>query len=82
MPHLLAYTPFLDPLDIEAVWYFTLIPLAFFVALAYKAVRVQTFDHFWRNVLVMTAQITLGVAGLGFLLFLLLTQIMPRIALR
>jgi len=79
---LLAYTPFLDPLNIESWWYFTLIPLAFFVSMAYKAVRVQSFDHYWRNVLMMTIQIVLGIVGLGLLMFLLITQIMPRIAAR
>jgi hypothetical protein len=79
---MLAYTPFLDPLNIESWWYFTLIPLAFFVSVAYKAIRVHTFEHYWRNVLIMTAQIVLSIAGLAVLMFVLITQLMPRIAAR
>lgn len=78
----IAYTPFLDPLNIESWWYFTLVPLAFFVSVAYKAIRVHTFEHYWRNVLIMTTQIVFSIVGLGVLMFVLITQVMPRIAAR
>lgn len=83
---LLAAIPFLDPISafnvgFESWWYFTLVPLAFFVSVAYKGVRVRDLSGFWKQVGVMTAQITLGIVGLGVLMLLVVTQIMPRIAL-
>lgn len=37
----LAYRPFLEPLHIERYWYLLIVPISFFIAMAYKAVRVS-----------------------------------------
>lgn len=56
-PHLLAWRPFLDPINIHEWWWVTIVPLAFGISMAYKAIRVKTLDRYWMNVFVMTAQV-------------------------
>lgn len=80
LPLILAYRPFIDAIDIDRYWYFTLIPLALGVSLIFKAIRVQTFDAFPRQVLTMAALIILGVMGLGLLTMLVVTVGMPMVA--
>lgn len=61
----LAYRPFLEPLQIHDQWWLTIIPLAFLVAVAYKAVRVRAFDVYWKQVLMMTVQIVVAMVALA-----------------
>lgn len=81
MTALLAYTPFLDPLPgVMQDWWWTLFfPLAFLVSFAYKAVRVQTLDRFLMKVLGMTAQVVLGILGLGLAMYLFVEVVAPRL---
>ncbi len=66
-----AYLPFVDPLNLHRQWYLLLLPLALLTAVAYKAVRTRDMRRYPVEVLVMTAQILLGMIALalGFLLF-------------
>jgi hypothetical protein len=61
---------FIDPLDLHAAWWVLLLPMAFFIAMAYKAVRLTSLDRYWSQVAMMTAQIILGLGALalGFLI--------------
>ncbi len=75
-----AWRPFLDPLPMTGAWWWlTIIPLAFGVSVVYKAVRMRTLEGYWRNVLVMTAQIILGMVGLAVGVHLLLEFIVPAL---
>lgn len=66
MSTLAAYIPFVHPLNIiHDWWYVLIIPLAFGIAVIYKAVRLHTLDHFWREVFVMTTQIMIAMIGLA-----------------
>ena len=66
MSVLAAYIPFVHPLNaIHDWWYVLLVPLAFGISIIYKAVRLHSLEHFWRNVLVMTTQIVLAMIGLA-----------------
>lgn len=82
---LLAWTPFLDPLPPTAHewWWVLLLPLAFGIAWSYKAVRLATVEpivrHFVPRVLVMTAQIVLGVVGIGLAMYLFVEIVAPRL---
>jgi hypothetical protein len=76
----LAYVPFLHPLPADGVWYLLLIPMAFGIAVAYKGVRVKTFDHYWRQVLTMTAQTVLGIMALGAAFYVATQIILPHVA--
>lgn len=76
----LAYTPFIDPLPIQSVWYLTLPVLAFGVALAYKAVRVRDLARYPRQVAMFTVQILAGVIALGLLAIVVIDVLLPIIA--
>lgn len=79
MTHATLATLFLDPMNLHDAWWLTLIPLAFFVSMAYKAVRVQTFDAYWKQVLMMTAQIVVAMIALAAALHLLVEIVVPAI---
>jgi len=80
MTWLLAYRPFIDPLDLHDAWFFLLLPLAFFVSMAYKAVRVPTMAGYWKQVLWMSAQIVLGMVGLGAAFYVVIEWLVPILA--
>jgi hypothetical protein len=60
-----AYRPFIDGVDLHRIWFLLLIPMAFFVSMTYKAVRLADMDRYWPQVLMMTAQVLLGMIALG-----------------
>ncbi len=76
----LAYTPFIDPIDLHDWWFLLLIPMAFFVACAYKAVRVPSMRKFWPQVISFTIQIVGGIALLGLAAYLVLGYAIPSLA--
>lgn len=67
-------TPFIDPMNIHNAWWLTLLPLALFLSLAYKAVRAKSVQGltFFRGVITLTIQIVLGMLGLAAALHLFL----------
>lgn len=75
----LASIPFVDPMNLHAQWFLLLIPLALFVSMAYKAVRLPTMDGYWRQVSVMGTQIVVGMALLGLVLYMLTQWILPMV---
>jgi len=76
---LFAYRPFLDPLDLHARWYLLIIPMAFFLSLAYKAVRVEHLRDLPRQTLVMTIQIILAMIAMGCAAYLFVQHLAPII---
>lgn len=80
--HLLAFRPFLDPLQLHAYWWAFLLPLALGVSFTYKAVRVVSLADLIRQTIVMTAQIILGMVLLGIASFCFLEFVLPIIAPR
>jgi hypothetical protein len=79
MHHLLAYTPFIDPLDVHRVWYMLIVPLALGIAVTYKAIRVGDMKQYPRQVFAMTAQVVGVMALLGLASYLLIQHVIPRI---
>jgi chorismate mutase len=76
----LAYIPFVQPLNaLQDWWYLLLVPLAFGIAVIYKALRLRHLEHFWRHVAVMTAQIVLAMIGLAICLAVLVQVLRPRL---
>lgn len=72
---LIAYVPFRNPINaLHDWWYLLLIPLAFGIALIYKALRIHDVGAIWRQTLLMTVQIILAMIGLaiGLAIFVLL----------
>ena len=72
-----AWRPFLDPIDAHEWWYLLLVPMSFFISIAYKAVRLQTLDGFWKAVVIMTIQIILGMLALAAAFYLLVQVYIP-----
>jgi hypothetical protein len=78
MCDLLAYIPFVHPINFfHEWWYLLLVPLAFGISIIYKAVRLPALEHFWRSVAVMTLQIVLAMLGLAIALVVLVQVIVP-----
>lgn len=83
MATLLAYIPFVTPINLFlSWWYLLLIPLSFGIAVIYKAMRVYDLNTYWRQVSVMTAQIILAMIGLALCLVVLVQVIVPMLPVR
>jgi hypothetical protein len=78
--NLLAYTPFIDPINAHKWWYLLLIPVALLVSIAYKAVRVESMKDYPKEVAVMTVQIVVVMMLLGVASFLFVEKVLPLIA--
>ena len=74
-----AWRPFLDPIDFHAWWFLLLIPMAFFISVAYKAVRVTTPRDYWPATIKMTVQIILFIIILGIVSFMFVEMIAPQL---
>jgi len=79
MSLVLAYTPFLDPMNLHNAWWLTLVPLALGISVVYKAVRVKDFRGYWGQVVMMTVQIILGIIAISVGLFLLTEVFIPMV---
>ncbi len=79
-PIVLAYIPFVDPIDAHRWWFLLLIPMAIGVSMVYKAVRMRSLTRYWRHVAGMSASIILGIIVLGAATYVLIEWIVPRIA--
>lgn len=77
---LLAYRPFLDPINLDNLWYLLLIPMSFFLAVGYKAVRTIDMNRYWMQVLTFTFQLIVGMVGLGFGFFVFVRVLLPALA--
>ena len=77
MGAMVAFTPFLEPMDLQTVWWWLLLPLALLVSVGWKAVRVGHFRSFWRPVLIMTVQIVVAMAGLAVATALVVEFLVP-----
>jgi uncharacterized protein HemY len=75
-----SFRPFLDPLDMHDWWFVLIVPIALLVSLAYKAVRVDELRKLPRQVLAMSLQIMAGMIALGFLVYVVIEHVLPRIA--
>ncbi len=74
----LAYLPFLDPINaVHDWWYLLLVPLSFGVSVIYLALRMPSLDHYWRRVLLMTVQIVGAIAALAIVLVVLVQVVIP-----
>jgi hypothetical protein len=78
----LAYRPFLDPLDVHNHWYLLIIPMALFLSLAYKAVRLPDLRDLPRQTLIMTLQVVFGMIALGLAAYLFVQHLAPLIVPR
>jgi len=73
----LAYTPFIDPLDLHDLWFLLLLPLGVLIAMAYKAVRVPDMGDYWRQTGKFALQIVGGIVGLYAFSLVVLNVLLP-----
>lgn len=66
-----GWRPFIDPLNAHSFWYLLILPISFFLAVGYKAVRIRDLKGYWTAVFVMTVQIILGMIGLAAAFYVL-----------
>jgi hypothetical protein len=74
------HRPFIDPLTIDAGWFWVLVPLALCISVAYKAVRVHDIRTLPRQALAMTIQLILGIVAIGALAYVVIEKLLPLIA--
>lgn len=70
MIHLLAWTPFLDPIPIwsNAIWPWLILPLAIAVALVYKSIKCHSMRQVPREAAVIALWIVVGMVIAAVLL--------------
>jgi hypothetical protein len=77
---LVAYIPFLEPLQAaQGWWYLLVVPLAFGISVIYKALRVSRLETFWRQVAMMTTQILIAMVALALALAILVEVVIPMV---
>ena len=61
-------------------WYLLIVPMVFFVAVGYKAVRVTDMKGYWRNVFAFVVQVlgVMAVLAVGFTI--VITVLVPMLA--
>ncbi|MFN7021072.1 MAG: hypothetical protein ACK4WH_07060 [Phycisphaerales bacterium] len=79
-PSDLPWRPFIDPINVHQGWYWLLIPMAFGVAVVYKAVRMQELNRYWLQVAYLTAQIVIAMILLGAATYVIVIRFAPFIA--
>lgn len=79
----LAYRPFIDPLSLHAWWWITIVPLALWISIAYKAMRVPDCEGWWsayiKQVVWMTLQTVGGMMALAAVVFVIVELAVPLI---
>lgn len=75
---MMAWIPFMQPMNaLQSTWYFLLIPMAFGIAVIYRALREESYATYWRSVVIMTGQIVLGIAAIALVLGMFVQFIIP-----
>ncbi len=76
----LSYIPFLYPISLFHDWWYLLIfPLSIGISIIYKALRLNSMDRFWHDVVAMSIQIILSMIGLAIALLILVQWIIPAL---
>lgn len=77
-PPLVAWIPFVSPIPPPgAMWWLLIVPLIAAISMVWKAVRLPSLERYWAAVIVMTAQVLVGMAVLGAALLLLVRGVIP-----
>jgi len=77
---LAEYFPFAYPILLFHDWWYVLvIPLSFGISMVYKAMRLPSLEHYWRQVVLMTAQIVLAMIGMDLALIALVQWVIPML---
>ena len=66
--HLLAYTPFVNPLPVWDYWYLLILPLAAAVSIVYKAIKLEHLRDVPWQAFVIGLWIVFGMLGAAVVL--------------
>jgi hypothetical protein len=78
---MLAWVPFLEPMNaMQSWWYVLLIPLVFGIAVIYRALREENYQRYWYSVLIMTGQVVFGIAGIAIALGIFVQFVIPLLS--
>ncbi|MBC8201367.1 MAG: hypothetical protein H8E86_04905 [Planctomycetes bacterium] len=78
---MIAWTPFLEPMNaMQSWWYLLLVPLVFGIAVIYRALREKSFARYWQSVCIMTLQVVLGILGIAVALGVFVQFVIPIIS--
>lgn len=76
--NLLAWIPLVEPLPGGIHWWWAWVaPMVVGVSIAWKAIRVQTLERYWHEVLRMSGQLLVGMIALAAGLMLLVRVVLP-----
>lgn len=59
------WKPFLAPMPAHGYEWLLLIPIVLFLCIAYKAVRSEHMDRFWRSTLQMAGVVVVGLGAMA-----------------
>jgi len=76
----LAYTPFIDAMSVHDYWYLLIVPMAFFLAVGYKAVRCPDMKKYPQSVLSFTVQILGLMLLLAIAFTIVIGYVLPMLA--
>ncbi|MDF1809430.1 MAG: hypothetical protein P1U42_07020 [Phycisphaerales bacterium] len=76
----LAYTPFIDAMSVHDYWYLLIVPMAFFLAVGYKAVRCPDMKKYPQAVLSFTVQILGLMLLLAIAFTIVIGYVLPMLA--
>ena len=77
---LTGWIPMIGPASwLQPVWWLLLIPMAWGLSMAYKAIRVGSLEGYWMAVLVMTFQIVIAMVAIGLGLMILIQFVLPML---
>lgn len=76
---LLAWTPFLDPIDASGAWWLMLPPLALLIGVVYKALRLRDLRALPGQALMMAFQIIAAMVLLGAGAYLFIVHVAPLV---
>jgi hypothetical protein len=78
---MLAWIPFLQPMNaLQSTWYLLLIPMAFGIAVIYRALREESYTTYWRSVVVLSGQIVFGIAAIAVVLGMFVQFAIPLLS--
>lgn len=60
-----GWTPLLSPMPAHGYEWLLLVPIVVFLCVAYKAVRCEHMDRFWRSTFQMAGVVAVGLSALA-----------------
>jgi hypothetical protein len=77
---MLGWIPLIEPMSgLVGLWYWLVIPLVIGISMVYKATRIPEDGPWGREVIIMTAQVLVGLVALAVLLGVMVKYVIPSL---